>query len=545
MRISRYARHSSDLGNQRSTEDQLAALARKAESMGGVLAPSFKDEGISGASLFNRPGVKAMLASAARGEFDVLLTEALDRLSRDQEGTAHIFKRLTYYGVALETLSEGRITELHVGLSGTMNQMFLAELGRKTKRGLVARVQAGFSGGGKCYGYDIVSTGVLSINSDERDIIQRIFKEYAGGASPRAIAHSLNADHVAGPRGGDWMPSTIYGDRRAQDGILCQELYIGVRVFNRRRYRKHPDTGRRSSVLNKPEDWLREPVPCLRIIDDKTWDAVQARQKALAAQPAAYARRPKRLLSGLMKCSLCQSGMTLNGGKYACSANRERGTCTNGKIIAAQTVEKRVLAGIRTHLLSPDAIASAVHIAREEMDQRRHRALAERAPAERELAEINRRLERGQMMFMEDMISMEDLKAKTAPLAKRREELQAIIAVSPDPIVVQMHPGAAEGYRRLAENLHLAVEGDDGEDLRRELRQLIDHVDFIPLEGMGKFDLQVHGSLATLLRLGDAQTAQSPAASGSGALGSVGLTSGKCEVLVGAGVGFEPTTFRL
>ncbi len=542
MRISRYARHSSDLGNQRSTEDQLAALARKADSMGGVLAPSFKDEGISGASLFNRPGVKAMLASAARGEFDVLLTEALDRLSRDQEGTAHIYKRLTYYGVALETLSEGRITELHVGLSGTMNQMFLAELGRKTKRGLVARVQAGFSGGGKCFGYDIISTGVLAINDDERDIIRRIFREYADGASPRAIAHGLNADHKVGPRGGDWMPSTIYGDRRAQDGILCQELYIGVRVFNRRRYRKHPDTGRRSSVLNKPEDWLREPVPDLRIIDDEIWDAVQARQKALAAKPAAYARKPKRLLSGLMTCTRCNSGMTLNGGKYACSRRRERGTCTNTKIIAAQTVEKRVLAGIRTHLLSPEAIGSAVNIFRQEQDAQRHQALAQRAPAERELGELARKLERAQMMFMEEMITMDELKARTAPLALRRSDLQVIVATSPDPVVVQLHPGAAEGYRRLAENLHLAIERDDAEDLRTELRKLIDHVEFIPEDGMGKFGLKVHGRLAGLLQIeSQVRNDKNPAAGGSG----VSVGSHDCEVSLGAGVGFEPTTFRL
>lgn len=56
------------------------------------------------------------------------------RARRDQEGIAHIFKRLQYAGVILETLSEGRVTELHVGLKGTMNQMFLTELGNKTRR---------------------------------------------------------------------------------------------------------------------------------------------------------------------------------------------------------------------------------------------------------------------------------------------------------------------------------------------------------------------------------------------------------------------------
>ena len=188
--------------------------------------------------------------------------EALDRLSRDVEDTAHIFKRLTYAGVELVTQSEGRITELHVGLTATMNQLFLVELGKKTRRGLVARVKAGASGGGRCYGYDLgAATGELLVNDRQAEIVNEIFERYAAGDSPRTIAHDLNSRGQPGPRGGTWSPSSIYGDRRAQDGILSQELYVGTRIYNRRRYRKNPDTGRRSSVLNPQNEWLREPTP--------------------------------------------------------------------------------------------------------------------------------------------------------------------------------------------------------------------------------------------------------------------------------------------
>ncbi len=106
------------------------------------------------------------------------------------------------------------------------------------------------------------------------------------------------------------------------------------------------------------------------------------------------------------------------------------------------------------------------------------------------------------------------------------------LTVDVAPSVIQLHPGAAEAYRRLAENLHQAIEGDDGEEVRKELRQLIDRVDFIPAEGLGKFQLEVHGSLAALLALGQAQKAENP-------------TGGACGVSLGAGAGFEPATFRL
>ena len=119
---------------------------------------------------------------------------------------------------------------------------------------------------------------------------------------------------------------------------------------------------------------------------------------------------------------------------------------------------------------------------------------------------------------------------------------------TPDPVPaepVRLHPGIAEAYRRLAEDLHLAIEGDAGEVLRQELRQLIERVDFIPLDGLGKFDLRVHGSLAVLLGLGGVQSAENPTAGDRGVSSDQILTAGRCEVSLGAGVGFEPTTFRL
>ena len=547
IREAHYARHSSDMQNPRSTEDQLAALRIVSEACGAASILTFKDEGISGAAIANRPGLQSLLAAVANGKIDKVRTEALDRLSRDQEGIAHIFKRLQFAGVALETLSEGRITELHVGLNGTMNALFLTELGKKTRRGLVARVKAGASGGGRCYGYDLgANTGELLINTHQAGVIRSIFERYAAGVSPRAIAHSLNAAGEPGPRGGTWTPSTINGDRRAQDGILHQELYAGVRVFNRRRFRKHPDTGRRSSVLNPPDDWIREPVPDLRIIDEELWTRVQQRKADLSAQPPALARKPKRLLSGLMKCSECGSAMTLKGGKYNCSGHYDRGstTCTNGKIIAAATVERRVLAGVKAHLISPEAIALAVSRYQEAAEEHQRMIDRERAPMEKELIEIGRRLERAQVMFMEEVIDLNTLKARTAPLKTRRQELSALLSDGVSAAPARLDPGIAETYRHLAENLHLAMEGESGEDLRQELRKLIERVDFIPMNGLGKFDLRVHGSLAVLLGLSGAQNAENPTAVAHGVSSDQSLTP-ECEVSLGAGVGFEPTTFRL
>jgi hypothetical protein len=56
---------------------------------------------------------------------------------------ATLFKHLRFAGVQIVTLAEGEISELHVGLKGTMNALFLKDLAAKTHRGLRGRVEKG------------------------------------------------------------------------------------------------------------------------------------------------------------------------------------------------------------------------------------------------------------------------------------------------------------------------------------------------------------------------------------------------------------------
>lgn len=269
--------------------------------------------------------------------------------------------------------------------------------------------------------------------------------------------------HAASPTGPRLLDDHSR-DRLAQDGILHQELYIDTRVFNRRHYRKHPDTGKRSSILNPPEDWSGQPARDLRIIDAGLWERVQRRKADLSALPAAHGRKPKRLLSGLMKCDQYGSAMTLKGGKYICSAHYDGGSaiCTNSKIIAATTVERRVLAGMKTHLVSPQGIAMAVTRYREAAEEHRHMFVRDQVPLEKELFEIGQRLERAQVMFMVGLVNLDTLKARTAPPEARRQELEALLSATAPP-TVPLHLSAAEAYQRMVEDLQQAMEGDAGE----------------------------------------------------------------------------------
>src|SRR5262249_4003985 len=215
-----------------------------------------------------------------KGEFDIVLAEALDRISRDQEHVASFFKLMSFAGIRIVTLAEGEISELHVGLKGTMNALFLKDLANKTRRGLRGRVEQGRSGGGLCYGYETVENserGGREIHQAEATVVRRIFADFAAGKSARRIAAELNREGTPGPGGRPWGDTTIRGHALRGTGILRNELYVGRLVWNRLRYTKDPATGRRVSRINPREDWISRDVPELRIVEDDLWNAGQTR----------------------------------------------------------------------------------------------------------------------------------------------------------------------------------------------------------------------------------------------------------------------------
>jgi site-specific DNA recombinase len=285
MRAAIYARYSSDLQSTASIEDQIRLCRERVAHENGTAIEVYTDYAISGSSLKNRPGIRALLNDAKSRRFDYVIAEALDRISRDQEDIASIYKRLRHADIRLVTLAEGEISELHIGLKGTMNALFLNDLAHKTRRGQRGRVEAGKIPGGNSYGYQIVrrvlddrsvTTGEREIDAEQAAIIRRIFKEYTEGMAPRRIAARLNHEGVESPRGGQWNASTINGNRQRRNGILNNDLYIGRITYNRQRFVKDPETAKRVARPNPEHQWVIREVPHLRIVDDELWGRAQA-----------------------------------------------------------------------------------------------------------------------------------------------------------------------------------------------------------------------------------------------------------------------------
>ena len=134
MRAAIYARYSSDMQRDASIEDQVRICKERIKREGWSLAATYSDRAMSGAQVL-RPGYQKLLQDVRGGGIDFVVAEAIDRISRDQEHVAGFFKQLTFAGVKLITIAEGEISELHVGLKGTMNALFLKDLAANVNAG--------------------------------------------------------------------------------------------------------------------------------------------------------------------------------------------------------------------------------------------------------------------------------------------------------------------------------------------------------------------------------------------------------------------------
>jgi Site-specific recombinases, DNA invertase Pin homologs len=96
MKVAIYARHSTDK-QENSTRDQVARCEAFCRRLGYTVTGVFCDEGISGASMQNRPGIRSLIEAALDGGFARIVTEDLSRLSRDQGDIAHFYKKLLFF----------------------------------------------------------------------------------------------------------------------------------------------------------------------------------------------------------------------------------------------------------------------------------------------------------------------------------------------------------------------------------------------------------------------------------------------------------------
>lgn len=527
-----YARFSTELQNDRSIEDQVHLCRDHAARNDLAVVATYADRARSGASVYGRDGLMELLHEAWLGKFDVILVEALDRLSRDQEDLAGIWKRLNFAGIELRAVHEGTADQVQIGVRGLLGSLYLTDLANKVRRGMDGVVRDGRHAGGRAYGYRRVPgrPGDLEIVESEALIVRRIFQEYVSGRTPREIAHELNSEGIAPPRGKRWAASTINGNKTRHHGILLNELYVGQLVWNRVRMLKDPDTGKRISRPNPPDEWKRAEVPHLAIVDRSLFDAAQVRKEERSHMAPQRQRKAKYLLSGLLKCGCCGGGISVKDRDHGrvrihCSTRRESGSCDNKKIFYMDEIEAAVLSGLKQHLKAPELLkefAKAYQQERERLVADKRRA---RSRLEAKLDETKRLLDRAWSDYEAERLPTELIGARMRDLLATQKELEAELAVTPqNEKVVGLHPAALSQFERYVgdlESIFGAGITKDTEEAAEQIRRLIVRIVVEPVED--GFKLRVEGRLSELLQAPSLYPSMRIAASGGSVVAEEGL----------------------
>ena len=560
-RVALYARYSTDMQNPKSVDDQFRECRKYADQQGWHVVAEFSDSGLSGA-LRDRPGYAGLLNAVSAQQCDVVLFEHIDRLGRDIELVTRFYKAATHANVDLYQPARGKLGLLDIGILSTFSALYLEENSIKTLRGQKGKVLSGKSGGGLSYGYRVgmdaqgnPDTGELVIEPEQAEIIRRIFREYAAGRSPMHIATELNKAGIPAPRGrgdgsGHWKQNTINGNRERGTGILNNELYNGRRIWNRQKFSKHPETGKRVARMKPESERVIIELPDLRIIDEGLWNAVKRRQEALAkvreAKPssdrnglsvAQSMRRRKYLLSGLLSCGVCGGKLTIAGSgarkRYYCANAKEKGpaVCEGMPGLKEIDAAETILSGLRHGLMQDEAYEEfrrsfVEHMRRQADDS--GAALKQLDDSIREMQKAQGNLLRAVETGQISSSILERLTAVDTALAEAKAKRSAL---TPEPITLPTDLPAL--YRAHICNLvETLMDGEVAGRAGDELHELVDAVVVSWDADLGAHQLEIRGKLLEML-----QKAK-PAL-------WAGLVSNESSLKLVAGVGFEPTTFRL
>lgn len=501
-----YARFSSTLQSESSIEDQFALCRAFCQREQLVISGEYADRAMSGASVHGRAGLDGLIAAAKRGECDVVVVEALDRLSRDMGDLSSIWKEFQFAGVQLLAVHDGKADQIQIGVRGLVGALYLTDLANKTRRGLAGKLREGMRAGGLPYGYRPISgqPGVHDIFEPEAAVVRRVFREYADGESPRAIAAGLNRDGIRPNRGRAWNASTINGNAKRAAGVLANEIYRGEIVWNKVGKLKNPATGKRVPRINPESEWQRAAAPQLRIVAEDLWRAVQDMRAQRQRGPRTSHRAPKRLLSGLLKCACCGSGIVSAGNDHGrpvarCSRLYESGDCDNKRKIYLDTIERAVIEGLRESLANPAIITEAVKEYHAEMRRLAGARSRDLVADRRQHDELRNKISRLVDAIAEGSVEAAIVGRKLSEMQIEADRLAEKMAEAHDAEIVSLHPRALEQYLAAIEGLAESILAGRDDEALRIIRTLVESIVIYPRAAGEDVRFIIRGRLVALL----------------------------------------------
>lgn len=522
-RFAIYARYSSPMQEMTSIAGQLRLCRDRVATLGGVIAGEYTDPELSGTAMQRRPGLRQLIEDARAHRFDSVCIEGLDRLARSQADMAWLYRELRFLGIDLHSLEDGQVDALHAAIKGILSEMFIDNIGAKTRRGHIEALHDHRVIGSSVYGYRIANRidasgkpvqGLRVIEPAEAEVVRRIYRLYLDGMSPTRIVRLLNREGVPGPEGQPWDARIVRG--RKQNGILRNELYCGLLIYGRTRSRRHPETGIRHYELRPREEWTIIEAPELRIVDDATWQAVQdevQRRRSRRHAVVAAGRKAAYPLTDRVRCGVCGAPMTIaDKHRYRCVARRrDPGSCANNRGILLEDLEDTAARQLVAWMLDPGRDWRALFAAAGHENEERRRVLLERA---READDGIARL----LAAIESGIPSTSIGNRVLELERARNEALAELERLPGPPPPAGFDVGAFVRARAVE-LRSAVAGSARTDRREQalfaVRDFTARIEVRPWPGPERVEVETTPDIPAILETISRHAAAGPAAHGS------------------------------
>lgn len=287
-------------------------------------------------------------------------------------------------------------------------------------------------------------------------------------------------------------------------------MYIGRLVWNRQRFIKDPDIGKRQARPNPESERIVSEAPELRIVDDELWNAAESRQATIKMKRGddgrdegesnfRERRRPKYLFSGLTNCARCRGGYTMISAELiGCATSRNKGARENRTNIRRDRLEERVLNALRYHLMDPALFKEFCDEFTREMNRVRMEGRASIDTAKSELSRIEKQI-KATVDAIADGMYHPSMKEKMNRLEKRKRELQAFLSDAEEPPPL-LRPEMANFYRTQVSQLYEALQEETeakrlraGETIRSSVKAII------PTPENGELQIDVRGDLSGIL----------------------------------------------
>ena len=399
-----------------SIEEQKAKLESYCDIKDWHIYKVYTDGGFSG-STTERPALEQLIKDAQSKLFDTVLVYKLDRLSRSQKDTLYLIEDVFLKNnIEFVSLLENFDTSTPfgravIGLLSVFAQLEREQIKERMQLGKLGRAKAGKSmmWAKTSYGYNYdKETGSMTVNEYEALAVKEIFTSYLAGMSITKLRDKINEEYPKQPA---WSYRTIRG-------ILANPVYCGLNQY-------------------KGQTFQGTHKPIISLVDfEQTQRELAKRQQTAKELSNPRPFQAKYMLSGLAQCGYCHAPLKVILGavrkdgsrfkRYECYQRHPRTTkgvtvyndnkkCESG-YYDMELLEHYVLTRIAQLQNDPDKI--------QELFSDDTSPVVDKQSIQKQIDGLTLKLSKLNDLYLDDRITLDELRAKSADFIKQRTALE-------------------------------------------------------------------------------------------------------------------------